>query len=120
MRIAVLGMGLVLGTVMVIQTVLIAGLNSAVGDDDAATTETVGGVMAMMWLAACALVLAYPMLSTSLFGLAGLLGIGVGASRGFTDVLFWGLIALLLAIMAFLGWRDKNLADAPGDGQQQD
>jgi hypothetical protein len=50
MRIAVLGIGLVLGIVMVIRTVLIAGLNSAVGDDNASTTETVGGVMAMMWL----------------------------------------------------------------------
>jgi hypothetical protein len=50
MRIAVLGIGLVLGIVMVIQTVLIAGLNSAVADDNASTTETVGSVMAMMWL----------------------------------------------------------------------
>jgi hypothetical protein len=115
MRIVVLSSGLVLGVVMFIQTVLIAGLNSAVGDDNAATTETVGGVMSVMWLVACAMVLAFPMISTGIFGLAGLVGLTVGASSGFTDVLIWGLIALVLAIMSFLGWRDKNREVATAD-----
>jgi hypothetical protein len=115
MRIVVLSSGLVLGVLMFIQTVLIAGLNSAVGDDNAATTETVGGVMSVMWLVACAMVLAFPMISTGIFGLAGLVGLAVGASSGFTDVLIWGLIALVLAIMSFLGWRDKNREVATAD-----
>jgi hypothetical protein len=119
MRIAVLSIGLVLGSLMFIQTVLIAGLNSAVAEDDAATTETVGGVMAMMWLVASALVLAFPSISMTIFGLAGLVGLIVGTSSGFTDVLIWGLIGLVLALMSFLGWRGKNRAETPADAERE-
>jgi uncharacterized membrane protein YjfL (UPF0719 family) len=68
---------------------------------------------------ACALVITFPKISTSIFGLAGLVGLIVAASSGFTDVLIWGLIALVLALMSFLGWRDKNRAKVRADGERQ-
>jgi uncharacterized membrane protein YjfL (UPF0719 family) len=65
--------------------------------------------MSLMWRVACALALAFPFISMSMFRLAGLVGVTVGTSSGFTDVVIWGLISLVLALMSFFGWRRKSL-----------
>lgn len=106
MRIAVMVLGLVLGAVMFFQTVLVAGL-SGVGGDEATNTASAGGIlMALVWLVACALVLALPLVSTVLFVLAGAMGFGFSAD--FPDLAAWGGVSLALAVLSFFGWIGKR------------
>jgi zinc-ribbon domain len=64
--------------------------------------------MALMWLVACALVIPIPLVSTIVFGLAGLIGFGAGASSKFTDLTIWGVASLILAAFSFFGWIGKR------------
>jgi hypothetical protein len=103
---------------MFLQTVLVTGLSSAADDEDTAGAGSVGVLMSFMWLVACALVLAFPMASMIIFGLAGLLGIAVGASSEFADLVVWGIISLVLALMSFFGWRGKKRDKAAAEAER--
>ncbi|HET7093363.1 MAG TPA: zinc ribbon domain-containing protein, partial [Thermomicrobiales bacterium] len=59
-------------------------------------------------LVACALVIPIPLISTVIFGLSGLIGLGTGASSEFTDLTLWGVASLLLAAFSFFGWLGKR------------
>lgn len=110
MRIAVLIIGLLLGLLMFLQTVLVYAGASATEQDDLAGAAAGGVFMAFLWLVACALVLPFPVASVVLFALAGLIGFAAGASSDFADLPVWGGISFVLAVMAFFGWRGKRAA----------
>ncbi len=106
MRIAVLIIGLLLGIIMFVQTVIVYGLGSAV-DDEASATAAAGGIfMSLLWLAACAFVLPFPMISVACFAIAALIGFGLSAD--FPDLAVWGGISVILAILSLLGWFGKR------------
>lgn len=106
MRIAVLILGLLFNIVLFMQTIVVVGLGSAIEDEATAGAGAVGVLVSLVWLVASALVLAFPLASTILFGSAGLLGIAV--SGDFPDMGVWGGVALVLALMSFFGWRGKK------------
>lgn len=106
MRIAVLILGLLLGIVMVLQSSLVAGLSGVAGDQ---ATNTAGGggiIMALLWLVACALVIAVPLVSTIIFVVAGLIGFAYAAN--FPDLGVWAAVSLVLAVLSFIGWLGKR------------
>jgi hypothetical protein len=106
MRIAVLILGLILGAVMVFQTLLVTGLSGAVGDE-ATSTAGVGGIlMALLWLIGCALVIPLPLVSTVLFSAAGVIGFALAAN--FPDLAYWGAASLILAALSLIGWYGKR------------
>ena len=109
MRITVLILGLLLGLLMFIQTMLVYGLSSAGNDEASAQAGAVGVLMALLWLVACAFVLPFPLVSVIAFVLAGLFGFA--ASGEFADLGYWGGASLVLAVLAFLGWRGKRKQD---------
>lgn len=106
MRIAVLIIGLLLGLLMFIQTVLIGILGGVAEDEAMSTAGAVGFLVAIAWLVACALVIAFPLVSTILFVLAGLMAFGV--SGDYPDMGVWGVVSLILAVMSFFGWIGKR------------
>jgi hypothetical protein len=121
MRIAVLIIGLLLGLLMFLQTVLVYAGASATEQDDLAGAAAVGVFMALLWLVACALVIAFPMISVVLFVLAGVFGFAAGASSDFADLPIWGGVSLVLAAMSFFGWRGKkrSASEAAAERQRQ-
>jgi len=106
MRVTVLILGLLLGLVMFLQTMLVYGLSNAVDDTNSASAGAVGVLMALMWLVACAFVMPLPMVSVIVFAIAGLFGFA--ASGEFPDLGIWGGISLVLAVLSFFGWRGKR------------
>lgn len=106
MRVTVLILGLLLGLVMFLQTMLVYGLSNAVDDTNSASAGAVGVLMALMWLVACAFVMPLPMVSVVVFAIAGLFGFA--ASGEFPDLGIWGGISLVLAVLSFFGWRGKR------------
>ena len=109
MRVAVLILGLVLGAIMFLQALVIAGLSGVTDDDETGAAAAVGLLMALLWLVACALVIPAPRVSLTLFVLAGVLGFAVSAD--YPDLAVWGGASLVLAFLSFLGWRGKRRAD---------
>lgn len=110
MRLAVLIIGLLLGLLMFFQTFIVYAL-SGLGDDETNTgAAAVGIAMALLWLAACAFVLPFPMVSVLLFGLAALFGFMAGLTSDFVDLTIWGGMSAGLAFLSFLGWMGKRKA----------
>jgi len=110
MRIAVLIIGLLLGLLMFLQTFVVAAQGDAANDDKTSEAAAVGLLMALLWLAACALVIGFPRVSIVLFAIAGLLGFA--ASGNFSDLAIWGGASFVLAGMSFLGHRGKRKQQA--------
>jgi len=106
MRIAVLIIGLLLGLVMFLQTFVVYALGSAVEQEDTAVAGAVGLMMSLLWLAACAFVIPFPMVSVICFAVAALAGFAV--SGDFPDLAVWGGVSIVLALMSLLGWRGKR------------
>lgn len=112
MRIAVLIIGLLLGFLMFLQTVLIYAGSSATEQEDLAGSAAIGIFMAVIWLVACALVIAFPMFSAGMFIAAGALGLLAAGTSEFEDLYIWAGISFGLAFMAILGGRGKKKAEA--------
>ena len=109
MKITVLILGLILGAILLIQSVLVAGLAGAT-DDTGSTAAGIGGLMmAFLWLVAVALVFSVPLVSMALFGLAGLLGFAFAAEYSSLEV--WAVVSLILGAFSFFAWRGKRRED---------
>lgn len=106
MRIAVMVIGLILGAIMFVQTFLVYALSGAAQDEASGAAGSVGVLMALLWLIACGLVLPVPFVSAVLFLIAG--GIGFGFAGDFPDLAWWGVVSLVLTVLAFLGWVGKR------------
>lgn len=108
MRITVLILGLLLGAIMFIQTVLVAGLSSAGGDKATSDAGSIGGVVALLWLIACAFVIPFPLVSVVSFALSALFAFGAAATSDYRDMYIWGSVAVVLMILSFFGWLGKR------------
>lgn len=106
MRIAVLMLGLILGAIMFFQTFLVYSLSGLANDSASGESGAVGLFMALLWLVACALVIAVPLVSAVIFVVAGLLGFT--ASTNFSDLQLWGGVSLILAVLSLIGWFGKR------------
>jgi hypothetical protein len=106
MRIAVLILGLLLGVVMVLQSTLVTGLSGVAGDTSTNTAGLGGIIMAILWLVACALVIAVPLLSTVIFAIAAYVGFTFAAD--FPDLGIWAAASIVLAVLSFFGWLGKR------------
>lgn len=106
MRVTVLIIGLLLGTVMFLQTFLVNVLGQAGNDENIEQSAAVGIFMSLLWLIACAFVLPLPMVSVVLFVIASIFGFA--ASGEFPDLGIWAGVSGALAVLSFLGWRGKR------------
>lgn len=113
MRIATLILGLMLGGIFFLQALLGNVLASAADSANQTEATSIGIVMAAMWLLASALVIAAPRVAGLLFILSAALGFGFAAS--YPDLTVWSSIALVLALFAYLGYREKRTAQRKQD-----
>ncbi len=111
MRIAVLIIGIVLSVVMAVQTFAVYVLGNAGNNADASGGGAVGLLVAFLMLVAAAFAMGVPLVSVILFLIGGLLALLIAASSNFPDLAIWGIVSLVLAVMAFIGWRGKRRAD---------
>jgi hypothetical protein len=68
----------------------------------------VGILITLLFLVGGAFALPFPLVSLIAFLAAGLLGLAAGATTPFTDLTIWGVVALVLAVLSFLGLREKR------------
>lgn len=109
MRIAVLIITLILGAFLVVQTLLVTAAGGLGNDEALSGAGAIGIGIAFLWLVAAAFVIGVPLISTILFVLAGLLGLGMGASgTTYRDLSVWGGLSLVLAVLSFIGLLTKR------------
>jgi hypothetical protein len=121
MRLAVLIIGLLLGPLMFLQTFVVNVLSDAGNNEETEQAAAIGVAMALLWLAACAFVLPFPMVSTLLFAVAGLFGLMAAATSEFVDLYIWGGISFALTWLSFIGWlgKRKDRRESAAERQRQ-
>jgi hypothetical protein len=116
MRIAVLVLGLILAFGLFMQSLLLAAAESI---DDAlnareneATGGSVGVLVALVYLVASALVIAKPRFSMWAFASGAVIAIIGSASTAFADLMVWGIVGVVLALLSWRGSIEKRAKDA--------
>ena len=109
MRILVMIIGLILGSVLFLQSLLGTALFNMAEDEGGTASISMGLLVALVWLVACALVIPLPRVATGLFVVGALLAFA--ASGDFPDLAIWGGVSLFLAVLSFFGWRGKRRGD---------
>ncbi|MDQ4002044.1 MAG: hypothetical protein M3283_13850 [Actinomycetota bacterium] len=108
MRIATMILSLILMLVVGAQSCAVT-VGDALGNEPSATQGGVIGIfMAFLFLIGGAFALAFPLVSFIAFVIAGLSGLGAGASTSFSDLTIWGIVSFVLAALSFFGWREKR------------
>jgi uncharacterized membrane protein YhaH (DUF805 family) len=110
MRIAVLIIGLALTLFLFLQSCAMTVGGDIAGNQSASEGGAVGILIAIMFVVGSAFVLSLPKVSMVIFGLAALLGLAVGATTIFSDMIGWGVIAAALAVMSYFGARPVGQA----------
>lgn len=119
MRIATLIVGLLIGLLLFIQSwASMAFGDAGLMDEQSSTAGAAGFIMALMWLLGSALVISFPRVSIVLFGLSAPLGLFV-PTGDFDDLRFHGGVAIVLAVMAYFGWRGKRVQDREKAAERQ-
>lgn len=106
---------LVLTLVVGVQSCAVAvggGLDGGSDGEDLAAGGAVGVLVAFLYLLGGAFALGLPKVSMILFIIAGVLAF-LGAATGFSDLVFWGIVALALAAMSYFGVKEKRRKQAP-------
>ena len=116
MRIATLIIGLLWGALIFIQS-MAAGVFSAEGSETSSAASA-GLLVAILWLLASALVIAFPKASIILFGLAALVGIFTDPGA-FADLQVHGVASIVMAVLSYFGWRGKKKHDADQKAEKQ-
>ena len=116
MRIATLIIGLLWGALIFIQS-MTAGVFSSEGSETSSAAGA-GLLVAVLWLLASALVIAFPKVSIVLFGLAALIGIFTDPGA-FEDLQVHGFASIVMAVLAYFGWRGKKKQDADQQAEKQ-
>src|ERR671933_105200 len=107
MRIATLIISLFLMLIIAFQSCA-ATVGADMGTNpDLAGAGKVGFLVAFLFLLEAAFAFGVPLLAVIAFVLAGLLALAAGFTSGFTDLQIWGFAAFVLAIMSYLGRREK-------------
>lgn len=118
MRLAVLIIGLVIGLVVLLQACSALGLSSlgeglgAEGAAELSGASATGIITGLLIWVGAGFVMPFPRFAAVVLALAGIIGIGVGMSSEFRDQAVWGVVALILAVMAWFGARGKRKDDA--------
>ena len=77
-------------------------------DDNLAGGGAVGILMALLLLIGGAFAVGYPLVSLISFTVAGLFGLAAGTTTGFEDLTVWATASFLLAVLSYLGMREKR------------
>lgn len=104
MRIAVLIIALCLMLVVGLQSCVVTVSGGLASRDEVMDAGTIGILVALLFAAGGAFVMAFPKVSTAIFAFAALLALSFAGE--FEDLSVWGGIALGLAVMSLFGSRE--------------
>jgi hypothetical protein len=82
--------------------------DAALGTKAATQGGFLGIFMALLFLVGGAFALVFPLVSLVSFLLAAFFGLAGGATTTFSDLTFWGIVSLVLAVFSYFGWREKR------------
>lgn len=105
MRVGAMVVGILLAIWTFLEAAVIGGFENAAGSEE--NLAGGGGLASVLCGLAAIMVLAIPLVSTILFGLASVVSFAV-ASQGYGNHYVYGSITALLAIMAFFGWLGRR------------
>ena len=111
MRLAVLIIGLCLVMLVGMQscTVMVGG--GIADNKDLSGGGAIGVFVSFLFILGSAFVMGYPKASMIIFLIASFFGF-IGASGStFSDLYFWSLISIVLAVMSYLGIKEKKKKD---------
>jgi hypothetical protein len=112
LRLATMILALVLMIPVFLQSCA-ASIGGSLGDDeDLSGAAGLGIFTAFLFLLGGALVLAFPRVATGLFITAAVFAFIGAAAAQFTDLYVWGIVAIVLAAMAYFGHRKRRQATA--------
>jgi hypothetical protein len=69
-----------------------------------------GWLIALLYLLGAGFAYNMPALAATTFGSAGMTSLGIAANTGVDVFRFWGAVALVLATLSLIGWREKRRA----------
>jgi hypothetical protein len=107
LRIATMILGLILMVIVGLQSCAVYVGGAAFEQRGVEEGGAIGLVVALLFLIGAAFAFTFPLVSLVAFLLAGILGIGEGASE-FRDLQIWGYVSLVLALLSSFGWREKR------------
>jgi hypothetical protein len=107
MRLATLILSLILMIVVVFQSCTLGAFGTVTNNTVDTGAASSGMGIALLFLIGGAFVLPFPLVSTVVFALAGLIG-STAETGKFADLRAWGWISFLFAAMSFVGWLGKR------------
>ncbi len=113
MRVAVLMPGVVLSVVLAIHVEF--NLIPASASEPISRADRVGHLLALLMFVGAAFAVRLPLVAMVLFVLAGIVSLLVAAFGSFPalnyshgpDLRIWGVVSLVFAVIAFIGWREE-------------
>lgn len=110
MRIATLVIGLGASLIILVQSCAATAADSLSGKQESTTGGT-GLIVALLFICGAGFALTHPRVSATLFLLAAVIAIPVGATSEFADLIVWGVLALVLAALEVGShWRRSSAA----------
>lgn len=110
-RLATLIISLVLMVGLFVQSLLASAGGALIEDKGVEESGAVGILVALGFLLGAAFVMALPRVSVAVFALSGV--IAFMGSGSFPDLVIWGVVSLVLALMSWFGYREKRGKRAP-------
>lgn len=108
---------LVLMFIVGLQSLVVMAGSSMLEDTATADAAALGVLIALLFLIGGAFSLGVPTVSLVSFVLAGLIGILAGMSSSFTDLTYWGVVGLILAVLSYFGRREKRRRRSEAKGR---
>ena len=105
MKIAVGIIGMFLGLLVLLQSCTVAAGSGLLQDKATSGAGAIGMLVGVLFFIAGAFSFGLPLVAAIMFAVAGLFAFLAATQGTFGDITIWGVVALVLALMAFFAWR---------------
>ena len=118
MRVAALILSLFVSLAVLLQSCTVGLGGRVTGAEELSEAGAGGMLVAFVFMTGAAFALGLPLVSMLVFILAGLLALFVGETANFPDMIIWGYIAFVLALMSLVGsWELRRKKRRRGNEQ---
>ncbi|MFK0336995.1 hypothetical protein ACIQT7_07020 [Agrobacterium deltaense] len=108
MKIAVGIIGLFLGILVLLQSCAVTAGSGLLNDPATGSAGAVGMLTGVLLVIGGAFSFGLPLVGAIIFLLSALMAFIASSQGTFGDILVWGVIALVLAVMGFFTWRSAK------------
>lgn len=111
MRIATTIISLFLILIIGLQSCAVAFGGTLSSDESLSAGGAIGMLVAFLFLIGGAFAIAFPLVSLASFALATFLALLASIATEFSDMMIWAFLSLVLAVMSFFRFREKQKVD---------